>query len=354
MAFLSGYNRRQKITIDADTYITGDLTNQAVVVHVPSGNTDFWANDDGDGTYVRFTASDGETLLDFEVESFDASGEDAWWHVEVPTLSSSADTDIYIYYKAATTSDGSNKHGTWDANYEAVYHLNQDKPEGSMDDSTSNNHDASSFGTIDGVGQIDKGRDFDGIDDYINIPDSAAWAFADDFTFEITVEPDDVSAGRSIWSQTVDSTNRLYIYNSGGQVLLLIRSTATGIISFYRTTNVVLANNTKSHVVVRRVAAGATTIWIDSVSVALDELTADSGAAVPNFATSMQLGITNNPGFEAYFNGTMDEGTISPIARSDDWIKARHRSSLGAWMSFGAEEIGAVVNVPKLMMMGVG
>ncbi|MCK5616983.1 LamG domain-containing protein [Candidatus Pacearchaeota archaeon] len=337
MAILAGYKKRQPFSFASGGIgLSASLPDFMSAFVVPPGNP-LWSTPPSDGRHIRLTASDGVTPLKFELEAMETIGSRGAWHLRMPSMLHTGDTDGFLYYDAITPSNGDDKEAVPDSDYEAVYRLNQDKPEGAYDDSTSNNHNALNDGTIDIAAQIDRGRDFDGLDDSIDIPDSAAWAFASNFAYEISLEPDDISAGRAIWSQTTDSNNRLYIYNSGGKVLFLVKDGGTTK-AFYRTTNVVLANNTKAHVGVDRNTSTGNKIYINGSSVALDELTADANEAIPNFATSLQLGMTNNPGFENYFDGTMDEGTISNVSRSADWWAARNQSRLGAWLSFGAEE----------------
>jgi biopolymer transport protein ExbB len=51
-----------------------------------------------DGGDIMFTAGDGVTKLDHEIEKYDpTTGELVAW-VEVRSLSGSTNTDIYIYY----------------------------------------------------------------------------------------------------------------------------------------------------------------------------------------------------------------------------------------------------------------
>src|SRR3990167_5279374 len=86
MGWLSGWNYRQTITIPSSGWsLSGNLSNQPGKVLIPSSNTAFWAGVKADGTDVRFTASDGSTLLDFEIEKFDSTADDAVYHVEIAT-----------------------------------------------------------------------------------------------------------------------------------------------------------------------------------------------------------------------------------------------------------------------------
>ena len=75
------------------------------------------------GEDILFTASDGVTKLDHEMESYDpATGALRAW-VRVPALSSTADTVLYLYYGNPAGDAGQNSHAVWDANYRMVLHL---------------------------------------------------------------------------------------------------------------------------------------------------------------------------------------------------------------------------------------
>ena len=199
MPFLTGYNRRKKITIDADTYITSDLSDFPLAVNITSGS-DFWTNAPTSGTHVRFTSSDGTTELKFEVESYDTSGNDAWWHVKVPALSSSVDTEIYIYYDADTPSSGEDATNVWDASFQAVYHLTSDE-----NDSTLNaNNGTAQNGPARVTGAIDQALDFDGVDDLVDLGSTASYI-------------NDTVGTVSFWIKYPTGTSRATAYTYGGQ-----------------------------------------------------------------------------------------------------------------------------------------
>jgi hypothetical protein len=61
---------------------------------------------------IRFTKSDGETLLDYWIEESDENSATIW--VEVDTITASGDTTIYLYYGAAGASAYSNGDDTFD------------------------------------------------------------------------------------------------------------------------------------------------------------------------------------------------------------------------------------------------
>lgn len=355
MAFLAGYNRRQKITIDSDSYISGDLSSQAIAVHIPDTNTDFWANDDGVGTYVRFTTSDGETLLDFEVESYDSGGEDAWWHVEIPTLLSATDTEIYIYYDADSTSDGSDREGTWDANYKTSYRLNQDKAEGAFDDSTSNNNNLTNTGTTDAAGQIDRGRNFDGLNDDLRLPDDALNALTSG-TLEWWVDKvTDAVDTLFIGSLLTATTDYIAIW-IGADKKIAFQCRVGDVNQYLGSVDVVIDDSTPTHIEWDK--TGSThIIRINGVSETINfSVETDKSKYFSDLAGAGTIGYTignfRRNTNSHYYKGILDEITISDDSRSDDWTKARVQSGLGTWLSFGAEEI--LVAPSMLPLLGAG
>src|SRR3989344_9654516 len=130
---------RKKLTIDY-TKVSGgaDLTNFPVLVSLTDLNL---TKAQSTGNDIVFTSSDGSTKLDHEIEKFtQSSGELVAW-VEIPTLSYTANTIIYIYYGNPSVTSQQNKTGVWDANYVAVYHLSETSGH-HLDSKNSNNSTA--------------------------------------------------------------------------------------------------------------------------------------------------------------------------------------------------------------------
>ncbi|MCS5553266.1 MAG: DUF2341 domain-containing protein, partial [SAR324 cluster bacterium] len=91
------WEHRKKITTSLNTEISSDLTNFPTLISFT--DSDLTKTTESDGTDIVFTASDGTTELAYEIERFDSStGEIIAW-VNIPTVSASENTDIYIYYK---------------------------------------------------------------------------------------------------------------------------------------------------------------------------------------------------------------------------------------------------------------
>jgi hypothetical protein len=80
------------------------LTQYQARVVLDSAAVDFWNGIESDGRSIRFTDSDGSTLLDFFVDDFDYAGEAALMYVEIPSIPASSSTYLYLYYGNASSS----------------------------------------------------------------------------------------------------------------------------------------------------------------------------------------------------------------------------------------------------------
>ena len=98
---------RVPISID-NTQSSVALSNYQVKISLP-GTFDF-AKTQSNGNDIRFTASDGVTLLNYWIQSYSQAGQTGTIWVTVPTLPAGAVTTIYMYYdnpSAAAASSGS-------------------------------------------------------------------------------------------------------------------------------------------------------------------------------------------------------------------------------------------------------
>jgi 6-phosphogluconolactonase (cycloisomerase 2 family) len=154
----------KKITID-HTKVLSDQTNYPVLIY-RSSDADLAAYARSDGYDIAFVDRYNATQYHHEIEQYtSATGKLVAW-VEIPDLSSTSDTILYMYYGNPDASNQQNVEGTWESHFNMVQHLEESS--GSLYDSTSNNNDGSNNGaTYDASSQIDGGYDFDG-SDYIN------------------------------------------------------------------------------------------------------------------------------------------------------------------------------------------
>lgn len=172
MAFPVGWTRKCIITIP-DAQVQGNNSNFPILItqnNLPVEMLDGGANSalNGGGD-VRFSEdSAGATRLDLEIVTFVTGGTpDVEMWVKLPTLNTGAAKEIYVWYNkagevqpAVTATFGRN--AVW-TDYSFVLHLGS----GSVLDSTGN-HGVDTFGSP--VVQ-DNMLFFDGIDDYLSIPD---------------------------------------------------------------------------------------------------------------------------------------------------------------------------------------
>ncbi len=353
--FNPNWGFRQMITIDS-TQVPGDLTNFPVLVSItdpnlramPAGNVGR-----ADGGDIAFTLSDGFTQLNHEIESYNpATGELIAW-VQVPNVSSGADTEIYIYYGNPGAADQWNANETWDSNYRGVWHLSED-PSGSapqMQDSTVNNNDGTTAGGMtlgDQVaGQIDGSLDFDGSNDYVirnpvsNFPTTAITA--------------------SFWMNSSNTTKNgtpISYASSGGNNDFLIYNYNN--FSIWRGSLVetsVSANDGSWHhiAVTWRSSDGQVRLYKDgsqTFSGTLSTGTSITGGGSLVFAQEQDnVGNLFDP--TQAFLGIIDEVRISNILRSTNWVETSYNNQVnpGSFLSFSAQE--EFISVPALNQWGM-
>ncbi|MBN2325046.1 MAG: Ig-like domain-containing protein [Spirochaetes bacterium] len=142
---------------------------------------------------------------------------------KAPKLYEDRDTVFYILYDSALVD--TNDPNVWSNGYVGVYHLHQ-----SFVDSTTYAHDATNFETLDQVAKVGNGREFDGINDLIDIqfPDIIKkdgtvslwirpynWNYTSPQTvFDATLPPSpfflDIQAGGLLRFKTSDSDGNSY------------------------------------------------------------------------------------------------------------------------------------------------
>jgi hypothetical protein len=158
---------------------------------------------------IAVTTSDGTSQCYIEVESWNTANGQAWLWVKVPNINNASDTSIYLYYDV-THSDNTNYVGdpnstpaenVWDSNFKGVWHLSETiGGTGAIQDSTSNNNDGSDNGspTLGATGKRDNAISFDGIDDYVNIANSASLQFTSSLTIEAWIHPESFGSGSDV------------------------------------------------------------------------------------------------------------------------------------------------------------
>ena len=110
---MSNYCYRKEITINASQVIGSGHTDFPVMIKIDNdsdlrstANSGLVESDAGND--FRFTDSGGDGVLDFEIEDYDeVNGSLVAW-VRIPSLSSTVNTTIYLYFgNPAATAAGS-------------------------------------------------------------------------------------------------------------------------------------------------------------------------------------------------------------------------------------------------------
>jgi len=165
----SAWSARIKITILASR-IGSALTDFPVYVDLSTLPASFFTTVNSDGGDIRVTKADGETEVPREVVDIDDAAETGELHFLADgTLSSSTDTDFYIYYGNSGASDyvvnttyGAEK--VWESNYYYVDHGLTGF------DSSGTGANGTLTGGTESTGKIGSSIVFDGVDDYLSIP----------------------------------------------------------------------------------------------------------------------------------------------------------------------------------------
>jgi hypothetical protein len=318
----SAWQYRKALIVDADQVPgAAALTNFRLLVSLAT-DTELAASAQDDAADIVFTGVDGITQLDYEIESFNGTTGSLQAWVEIPSLSATTDTQLYLYYG---NPDGGltanhNPESVW-GDYNLVYHLAETS--GQHLDSTSNNNDTTTATVVSqgsATGKIN-GADQTNNSSQIVTPDNANGSL--DLTTDFTI---------STW---------LYTLGTGIQYQLLLTKSIDGdsevnyaiylnydnvFIAWYNGGHQAFATNTSPisantwHLLTYRRSGQTEEIYVDGAVVA-SRTNVDPQL---DFVTNNQnLLIAKQPsGF--YFEGRLDEFRLSDSAFTPDYIATEY------------------------------
>lgn len=339
----SNWQYRKKITIDHTKVAQTDQIYFPVLINVT--DTDVRTHAQTSGYDILFTDSTGLTQIPYEREQYDStSGELVAW-VQVATLSSTADTTIYMYYGNSAASDQQDlSGGVWDSNFKGVWHSN-DATSTTIADSTVNANTGIKQGTtgpLETTGKIGQAQRYDGSDSYIGVVPTgtltgsftvSVWAQVsdadidhtiigtrsdDDYSFDFKFVNNDTIHGDIgngfNWITTEADVGLLYSYDTWYQITYVVTTTGYS-------------------------------IYIDGSNAASENYSEDTPIlfdATHRFFIG-QVGYDNE-----WFKGAIDEVRISDIVRSADWIQTEYNNQNDptAFASLGSEETESITPTP--------
>ncbi len=272
--------------------------------------------------YDIIFASDslGSTVLNFERAAWNSKG-DSVFYVQIPTLSHTADTTIYILFgNSSIVTDQQHINATWDSNYNAVWHFCQPSTTlpSSLDSTINANNGQTPYpiniGTGPGMlGQISAKNN--GTSSPISVLASSSWSVTD--------------ASISAWVKTTTNQGGIFqIQNSNPLIYISVGPTTAGgsnnvLVAYFRTNSgsVVVSSGTTSlvdgvwhHVYVTRSTGVNILLYVDGVLNTTTSYT-DSGT-IDASATPANLLYAGTKGL----NGICSDVRFSKIVRSSDWI----------------------------------
>jgi len=300
----------KKITID-HTLVADDLVNFPVLISIDS-DPDLAAH--AFGMDIFFKNEDRTLVYDHEIELFEqGTGRLVAW-VNVPSLSSSEDTVLYMYYGNNTCGSQENPGGVWDSNFAMVQHLNETS--GMHYDSTLFGNNGTGYGSLnqDVSGKIAGADSFDGVNDYIDCGHSSSL----DITGELTAE---------VWLNFSDGSGMQRFLNKrsndDGYLFQLYTSSYQGGIKkdgLWEYAGISLTPTVGQWYHMAYTFDGSDIrLYLDSVLV---DTASPVNSEIGSTTNSLRLGSFFDG--SCWFNGMMDEARISDIARSSDWLETSY------------------------------
>lgn len=342
----SGWQFRKKININNASYAE-NLVNFPLLLQFSAANFDFTdAQTDADD--LRFTDTDGTTLLDFEIQSWDSGAQTGLVWVRVPQIDASTNDDyIYVYYGNAGSTAAENPAGVW-GDYRLALHLDESPAAASpqFTDLTGNGNNGVSGSTLNGAnavtGKIGNGVSFDNSpSDTITVNNSTSLFV----NTSVTV---------SYWMrlETTETQGVVFIRSSGTNTnygMGLDVNGSTEGLSFgynpgnpsdetYFATGIFPNDNTWRHVVMTYSygTGSSVKIYVNGVA-ASGSWVSGNGNATYSVDASAPIVIGSGLGLNLW--GAVDEFKLIDEYKSAVWVAAEYTNTSGtSYTTFGTEE----------------
>lgn len=329
--FDTDWDYRIKVTVNA-AQVSSTLSSFPLYVDLSDMPADFFQHVASDGADIRVTESNGTTETPFEVVAIDTANESGELHVLIDSLSSSSDTDFYIYYdnpSASAYADNATygAENVWDGDYVLVSH-NTDITTSSVEDSTSNGFDGTKTSANNPLetdtGQVGQAQEFTvgGTNDIshgnfgaITSFTASAWVNAD----TMTGSGDYNTYGYTVFASSLNGTARypLWMTLRQGEIRLwAFESDPTG--GYHETSNAGMATDTWYHITATAVSGSSTKVFLDG-----DEILSFTNDADVGWSTIFTVGDLR-PARGINFDGEIDEVRFSSAVRSNDWIQMEY------------------------------
>jgi murein DD-endopeptidase MepM/ murein hydrolase activator NlpD len=336
------------IGVSLQPYTATSLTNFPVLVSL-SGDTDLAAHAQSNCSDVVFTDSTGENELNFEIENLStatdcSSGNLTAW-VQIPTLSATSDTIIYMYFgNPSATNQSTNT--TWDSNYMGVWHMQQNPGGASpqMTDSTSYGNNGTANGGMTSAnsitGEIYNALSFTATShQYINVGTNSSLNPSGTNLWSVELWYKDLNAG----ANDTGLVSKAQIGTGGYEINENETGTCTA--TEYKVTKFndpnnegdicvgAVPQNTNWHFLAIEYSSAGVVAYVDG---ALSLPTAiGMNDTFANTTQATYLGYDNDGD---YLKGDEDEVRISNVPRSTGWVATEYNTESASAVSLGSVE----------------
>ena len=316
---------KQQIAIKGSS-VEATLTNFPVLIKITDPTNPVFSHAQSNGQDILFTASDEVTKLNHQMDYYNSATSTICAWVQVPTLNSTTDTTLYMYYGSSNAASQENRTAVWDSNYIGVHHFSQ--AAGFDPDSTSfaNNQYG---GTVDAqalyYGPLGLADRLNGASNSIEVTLSGATIAAGSVTVWASFDADNATRHKAeiFFFNSSANNNRVFMHVMPTSEAFYVSFASIGG-GTYPT-----AINSGFTVPLHQWHAYALT-WSGTRCV----IYADGNQVQASFdATGLSsVGATALLGFSGgnneYFTGGIDELRVSKTARSPSWIKTEYRSEM--------------------------
>ena len=395
VGWLADWANRITLTVD-HTKVGETLTNFPILVSLSSSSgtasTDISLvfNELSDnGTKIAVTTADGTTQCYVEIERWDSVNRQACLWVRVPSISSSTDTTLYLYYDRVQADNtgyvgytGSTAaQAVWDTNFVAAYHLAQqgNGTVGEVKDSTAKQHNGQGMGSpvparTEGIGGS-YAQLFDGVSRYpngnfIKVPDNRDFSqpatgylmisfWLNPTTLDFQTYDDGgnhyvriinkAESGALEYHMVMYSNSSTYTNAGPGTLVAYAYGQTTGhgagagmnypgivqagrwtyFTILYSPTGVTNWVNAPPYTAWGEYSAGFTKRYVT-----YSQTPEGSTVVMADTNASLAIGAGSALGNNGYYTGKFDEIRFSNVARSEAWIKASFYSEMDQLIRF--------------------
>lgn len=249
--------------------------------------------------------------LKFERVYWNASTGASEFHVKIPTLSHTANTNIYCKHGySGVTTDQQDKVNVWDSNFLAVYHFG-DGSTLTLTDSTSNGFTLTNHSATAGAGNVTGAAALSGSSQYMDGGTSSTLDLTSDLTFEAILKPTNFTGFNGILSRcnsNVPDPYDWYVVASSGKPRFFCGNGSAN-------------TNVDGTTALNANAWNYTAVVMSGTNCTID---ANGTSNTATLSTSRAghtrtLYVGNRADSATMFTGSFDEIRISNTPRSADW-----------------------------------